>query len=194
MRSTAFCAPFITPLRRPALCTGISICKAVYQRASITAVLSRGPLPDGDIRRGKASDVPSIAGLVFREGMNPLVGDPSNFVVFQDGKGSVIGCGQVRGSELASLVVRKDFRGQGVGRKIVKALLDRWDRRSDLFLLCLTNRMDYYAQFGFVACDSKLLPRGMQIERWLGDIVASVVEPGQQCVGMVLRKNSVAME
>lgn len=151
--------------------------------------MAHDSLPEGTLRGGRAGDWPTLASLVLREGMNPLVGDPEKFIVFEDMTGDVIGCGQVRGLELASLVVRKDHRGRGVGRVIGKALVDRWDRQNDLFLLCLTSRIQFYEQFGFVACKNKELPRGMQVERCLGDVVASIVEPGQKCVGMILRKN-----
>jgi predicted N-acetyltransferase YhbS len=66
--------------------------------------------------------------------------------------GSIIACGQVKqhadGSrELASLVVREHWRGQGIGSAIVRELVA--GAEPPLWLMCRCELIPYYQRFGF---------------------------------------------
>lgn len=121
--------------------------------------------------------------------MNPRLGDVRNFLVYElsDSK-EVIGCGQVRPGEpgeLASLVVLKAWRENGVGSTLVEALLKREGVSRDLVLLCLTRAVGFYGRHGFreVAQESEL-PLRLRVERRIGFLLAALVAPGNAVVGM----------
>jgi predicted N-acetyltransferase YhbS len=116
--------------------------------------------------------------------MNPLLGDARNFVVFETPGGAVVAGGQLRGRELASLVVAAGARGRGIGSAIVRAVVDICPPGEEMYLLCLDGRAGFYRRFGFELCAEETLPPGMRVERRLGDVVATFVAPGQKCVGM----------
>ncbi len=69
-------------------------------------------------------------------------------------EGELAGCGQVKphgdGSrELASLAVCKQYRDQGVARKLIKRILEKEPR--PLFLMCRSRLEELYEKFGFHA-------------------------------------------
>jgi ribosomal protein S18 acetylase RimI-like enzyme len=79
------------------------------------------------IRPATVNDQRAIWAWVWRSGLNPLNLNWRNFVVAEV-EGQLAGFGQLRphrdGSlELASLVVRPAYRRQGIGSRIVRALL-----------------------------------------------------------------------
>jgi len=74
----------------------------------------------------------------------------------------VIGCIQLKPVpgdlvELASLVVRNDFRGQGIARKLIEHILA--DSPRPLFLTCRSGLKNFYEKFGFVTMSAKEAPR-----------------------------------
>jgi N-acetylglutamate synthase-like GNAT family acetyltransferase len=157
-----------------------SRCARTKRRAYIHAC---GQIVDGRLRRGIAQDTLTLAGLIAKEGMNPFLGDPRTFIVYETSDGRVVGCGNVRGSELASLVVATAYRRQGIASSIVKELLKENSGR-DLFLLTLDTSAPFYGQFGFHICDDSEISAGMRIEKFLGNRVAPLVVPGSSCVAM----------
>lgn len=88
--------------------------------------------------------------MVRGAGLDPTSLHWENFLVAENG-GRVIGVGQVKpyrsGRELGSLVVLKPYRGQGVGGRIIRALIER--EQGELFLFCRDRLESYYARFGF---------------------------------------------
>jgi N-acetylglutamate synthase-like GNAT family acetyltransferase len=141
------------------------------------------PLDNGKLRRGTAQDSLTLAGLIMREGMNPLLGDPRSFLVYETSDGFIAGCGNIRGNELASLVVSPAFRRQGIASMIVKELLDANASR-DVFLLCLDSRAAFYERFGFRICPDSEISTGMRMEKSLGNVVAPLIVPGSACIAM----------
>ncbi len=104
------------------------------------------------MREARAGDKSAIRDLVCGERLNPLGLNWRHFVVATAADGSVIGCGQIKihsdGSrELASLVVREDWRGRGVGSAIVRRLAEH--APSPLWLMCRSELAGYYRRFHF---------------------------------------------
>lgn len=145
----------------------------------------------GRIRQGKASDAFTMSMLVLSSGMNPLIGDISNFLVFETGEGEVIGGGQIRPGdpgELASLVVKAPWRNRGVGTAIARALVQKEESSRDLCLLCLTRSLRFYSGLGFAECRAEELPLAIRIEQKVGSVAAGIVAPGNEVIGMIRSK------
>lgn len=145
----------------------------------------------GRIRQGAAPDAFTMSKLVLSCGMNPFIGDISNFLVFETAEGEVIGGGQVRPGdpgELASLAVKAPWRNKGIGTAIARALIEKEDDSRSICLLCLTRGVSFYDSLGFSVCNANELPQSIQLERKLGSLVAGIVAPGNECVGMLRSK------
>jgi len=90
------------------------------------------------IRKARVEDAPAIAELINHYAMQGLMLPKSllqvyeqlrEFVVAEDEDGTIVGCGALRLmwhdlAEIRSLAVAESAQGQGVGRRIVEALLD----------------------------------------------------------------------
>ena len=102
------------------------------------------------IRPAVAGDQPTIKQMVRDEYLDPSALDWSHFLVAVM-NGEIVGIGQVRPypdcHELGSLVVKKLYRGAGLGAKLVNALLER--ESSDVYLECQVKNETYYNRFGF---------------------------------------------
>jgi len=86
--------------------------------------------------------------------------------------------------ELASIFVEEDWRGRGIGRAIVRRLLERHeaDGRAveDTYLLTLEPTVGWYEQFGFQRVD--VAPDAMKFEVAAGEALSAVL--GNQLVCM----------
>lgn len=104
------------------------------------------------LREAAKADFPAIRALVRQTGINPLGLDWSRFIVAESPAGAFIGCGQLKphsdGSlELASLAVVPAWRGRGVARLIIQALMAKAPR--PLYLTCRGALGPFYEKFGF---------------------------------------------
>lgn len=104
------------------------------------------------VRAARAADFPAIRALIYRTGLNPLGLDWRRFLVAESPQGEFIGCGQLKphadGSlELASLAVVPSWRGRGVARRLILALMAKAPR--PLYLTCLGHLQPFYEKFGF---------------------------------------------
>ncbi len=126
------------------------------------------------LRRAVAEDRAAIRALVRQGRVNPFGLDWRRFVVVTTSSGEVIGCGQVKrhadGSrELASLVVREDYRGRGVARCIIEHFLA--GNPPPLYLMCRASLRAFYARFGFRPLSPDEMPsyfrRVARLARWL---------------------------
>lgn len=147
---------------------------------------------DGEgFRPANAADKDLISKMVREENMNPLFIDPVNFLIAQDDEAQVVGIGQVRplgkNYELASLAVRKDMRGNGIGTALVNELLERQKAKlmveasdpssvslPDVFLLTLVSSTPFYSRMGFLEIPVSMAPMGMQMEAAAGSFVAKM--------------------
>lgn len=104
------------------------------------------------LREAVQADFPAIRALIRQTGINPLGLDWRRFLVAESPTGAFIGCGQLKphadGSlELASLAVVPAWRGRGVARLIIQALMAKAPR--PLYLTCRGELGSFYEKFGF---------------------------------------------
>lgn len=113
------------------------------------------------IRAAQAGDAAAIKTLVHRERLNPIGLDWERFLVAVDETGNVLACGQIKphrdgSQELASLVIAPEWRGQGLARRIIEALLSSCS--TDLYLTCRASLEKFYERFGFTVISPPEMP------------------------------------
>ncbi len=104
------------------------------------------------LRPAREGDAPEIGRLVRRAKLNPTGLDWKRFTVAEDARGNVVACGQIKPHrdgtlELASLVVEPRLRGEGLGRRLIEALLEGVSQ--PLWLMCRSSLVPLYERFGF---------------------------------------------
>nr|CAI77907.1 acetyltransferse [Guillardia theta] len=128
------------------------------------ARLSNGALQtraEEGIRAATDKDLDTIREMVTKENMNFLFLNPADFLI-AEADDEIVGIGQIRSLgksfELASLVVREDMRGQGIGTALVEELLARHKKKHegdnaekrppDILLLTLQLPPSFYSRLG----------------------------------------------
>jgi amino-acid N-acetyltransferase len=113
------------------------------------------------LRSAAESDAPAIRKLIWQAHINPMSLNWKRFVVAADQQERIIGCVQIKShydgtNELASLVVRPEFRGQGIARILIEQLLI--DAPSPLYLTCRSSLKQLYEKFGFSVLPPQKMP------------------------------------
>jgi amino-acid N-acetyltransferase len=111
------------------------------------------------ISAASAADIPEIKKLLVASGL-PVAGVDEHwktFVVARD-RGQVVACGGSEPYETAALIrsiaVAADHRSHGLGRRIVRQLLDRLASRGlREFYLLTTTAEEYFKKRGFKTID-----------------------------------------
>ena len=114
-----------------------------------------------DLKIGPAtpSDLPDVLDLL-NECALPVAGVEDHigtFIVARDGD-RLVGCGGAEAYQFAALIrsiaVAEDHRGSGLGRRLVRELLDRLSSRGlREFYLLTTTAEDYFKRRGFKVID-----------------------------------------
>jgi N-acetylglutamate synthase-like GNAT family acetyltransferase len=120
-----------------------------------------------EVRPAREEDRGAILALVRSERMRPTGLDWRRFhVACEDGE--VVGAVQVRpeGPELASLVVRKDRRGRGLGRALVESRLA--EMPGPVFLVAPRVLAGFYERHGFALRRPLDAPRPVAVDWALG--------------------------
>ena len=107
----------------------------------------------------------AIHKMVIGARLNPADLDWRHFIVALTPEGEVIGCGQVKshrdGSrELASMVVHRAYRKQGIARAIIEKLVA--ENPPPLYLMCRSKLGPFYEKFGFRIITIEEMPRYFQ--------------------------------
>lgn len=126
--------------------------------------------PDVTIRPARQDEQTLIREMVHGAGLDRTSLHWQNFLVAEHG-GEVVGIGQVRPAapELGSLVTREDWRGRGVGRRMIEALLAR--EPGDVYLECNAVMVPYYLQFGFERISWRQAPMPLKLKSMLGSLL-----------------------
>ncbi len=104
------------------------------------------------MRPAESADEAAIRVLVNDARLNPFGLDWQRFTVAESRGGTVVGCAQLKPHkedivELASLVVEEDWRGRGLGRRLIERLLA--EATQPVWLMCRSSLVPLYRKFGF---------------------------------------------
>ena len=129
------------------------------------------------IRPAVETDQAEIKSMVRAARINPRHLHWSRFLVAEEG-GRIVGIRQVKihkecTREVASGVVRPEYRRRGISAKLMRAILDR--EPDPLYLMCDQTRAHYYEQFGFLRVEPSHLPPDFRKEYRTGRIITSVL-------------------
>jgi amino-acid N-acetyltransferase len=116
-------------------------------------------MPDIEITAATAADVDAIKALLVLNAL-PTAGIDDHwrtFVVARDG-GKLVACGGAEAYQFAALIrsiaVDPEYRSRGLGRRIVRQLLDRLASRGlREFYLLTTTAENYFRKRGFKTID-----------------------------------------
>ena len=135
------------------------------------------------ISAARAADLPEIKKLLVSSGL-PVEGVDDHwktFVVARDRSGAVIGCGGSEPYDTAALIrsiaVAADYRSHGLGRRIVRQLIDRLASRGlrDFYLLTTTAE-EYFKKRGFRTIDrDEVHPQLLQSREFQGACPSTAV-------------------
>jgi amino-acid N-acetyltransferase len=121
-----------------------------------------------DITPAKPTDVAAIAALLARDGL-PIDGLADHvrtaFVAREAGR--IVGVAGLEayadGGLLRSVVVDPEFRGTGLGRRLVNAVVDlARGRQLPAIYLLTTTAAEYFPKLGFVAIAREHVPAGVR--------------------------------
>jgi N-acetylglutamate synthase-like GNAT family acetyltransferase len=113
------------------------------------------------------------------------------FLVAESNDGHVIGCGQIKphqdgSQELASIAVTEDWRGKGVARAIIEALMTGHD--GELYLTCRSSLGALYEKFGFYEVEDPAdMPRYFRRISKVVGIVVPLLRRGERLLVMKRR-------
>lgn len=132
------------------------------------------PLPDVRIRPARQDEQSTIREMVRGAGLDPTDLHWQNFLIAEHG-GEIVGIGQMRPAapELGSLVTREDWRGRGVARLLIEALLAR--EPGDVYLECDASLVPYYTQFDFKRINWRQAPMPLKIKSMLGGFLGRLM-------------------
>ena len=113
-----------------------------------------------DLRPAMKEDFPAIKALIHLVRINPTGLDWRRFLVAVSPQGEIVGCGQVKPQDelrvLASIAVVPGWRGRGVARAVIEALIAR--ETGALYLTCREHLGVFYDKFGFSTLDGSDIP------------------------------------
>ena len=129
------------------------------------------------IRPAVETDQAEIKLMVRAARINPRHLHWSRFLVAEE-EGCIVGIRQVKihkdgTREVASGVVRPEYRRRGISAKLMRAILDR--EPDPLYLMCDQKWAHYYEQFGFLHVEPSDLPPDFRNEYRTGRIITSVL-------------------
>lgn len=145
---------------------------------------------DYKLRLARERDSSAIHQLIVEGKINPSRLDWKRFVVAENGKGVVIGCGQIKlhkdgSQELASVAVTVDSRRQGVGQTIINYLLA--NHQGDLYLMCASRLGPYYKKFNFYEVEEGEMPRYFRRISKVAGIIEPLLKKGLRLLVMKRR-------
>jgi N-acetylglutamate synthase-like GNAT family acetyltransferase len=130
------------------------------------------------IRSATAADQPAITALVRGAGINPSRLAWPNFVVAEDG--GIVGAAQIRpypdgGRELASLVVAKERRGEGIATRMIEELMRR--EPDAVYTMVGRDYLAHFGRFGFLPAARRPAPPGIRRQFDIGRVVTWAASP-----------------
>ena len=123
------------------------------------------------IRKANVNDVPTIAKIVNKQAetgimlprpLSRLYDNVRDFsVIVADGE--ITGCGSLHVmwsdlAEICAVTIREEYRGNGLGRALVGALLDDAETVGVERIFVLTYKVDFFRKLGFTDVEKSELP------------------------------------
>jgi len=142
-----------------------------------------------EIRPALESESAQISGLIKLVGINPMGLDWRRFTVAVEQDGRVVACGQVKPHgenirELASIAVHPEYRGRGLARGVIEALLAK--APAPLYLMCMSHNEAMYEKFGFRRMAVGQMPRYFARIKRLFDLAKVFRKPDGELLVMKL--------
>lgn len=152
--------------------------------------MSSGPhqrQPAFSIQKAQTQHASQISELVRSSGINPTGLGWQRFLIAVTPEGDFIGCGQLKphadGSlEVASLTVSPAWRGRGVARALIEALLAA--HPGELYLMCQSSLGPMYEKFGFHAIGEKDMPTYFRRVSKLAGVIVNLRKAGERLLVM----------
>ena len=112
-------------------------------------------------RPARLLDANDIKFLIRLVRINPMGLNWRRFLLAISDNGELVGCAQIKPHsdgtfELASLAVRREWRGRGIARTLIEKLLSNSPR--PIYLICRSGLGDFYGKFGFSVPAFRELP------------------------------------
>ena len=125
------------------------------------------------IRPALETESTQIKALIDLVGINPTGLDWKRFVVAVNDRGQVLACGQIKPHgedirELASIATQPEFRGMGLARAVMEALLS--DTPRPVYLMCMSHNGPMYEKFGFRTVEGDQVPKYFRRIKKLFDV------------------------
>jgi N-acetylglutamate synthase-like GNAT family acetyltransferase len=126
------------------------------------------------VRPARPEDLPSIRELVTSVGGDLEDLQSKQFVVAADAEDKIIGCGRLKPypgfCELASIAVSNGWRSTGVGKAVVRRLLE--SHQGPVYLICEDNVVEFFRRFGFDLVPRSEMASGLQskLERYIAQV------------------------
>jgi amino-acid N-acetyltransferase len=124
-----------------------------------------------NIRPAKVTDVKRIHELIeyyannkemLHRSLNAIYENIQAFIVLED-KSKIIGCGALQVSwenlaEVKSLAISEEFKGHGLGRKIVEKLQENARELEVSKVFALSFKLDFFLKLGYIVIPKEMLP------------------------------------
>lgn len=103
-------------------------------------------------------------GLMLMRSKYKIINMLQNFLVAEDSEGRVVGCGAFSLlwddlGEIMALAVADDYHGRGIGKTLVKNLIERGRRMKVPEIIVLTYQVEFFTKMGFTLTDKDKFPR-----------------------------------
>lgn len=135
------------------------------------------------LRPADEADQTAIRRLVRSVGINPMGLSWPQFWVAVDADERIVGCAQIKehregARELASVAVRRPWRGNGIASALIRRLVA--ESEPPLWLTCRSSLIGFYRRFGFnEVADDQQMPRILRRVRRLVNGVFQLLPRGE---------------
>ncbi len=149
------------------------------------------------VRKARLKDAPRIhslineyasSGILLPRSLNSIYEHIRDFWVYEE-EGDIIGCVSLQIvwedlAEIRSLAVKKERKGEGIGRALISACLKEAKELGVEKVFSLTYAKDFFERIGFRVIDKSVLPHKV----W-GDCINCVKFPNCDEIAVILELN-----
>lgn len=128
--------------------------------------------------------------LILKSGLNPTALDWHNFYIAYDADGNFIASGQIKNHfdsslELASLVVKKNWRKKGIGSALIEKLLE--NNPGEIYLMCQSCLGSLYEKYAFQTITESEMPKYFRRVSKLAGVIENLRKQGESL--LIMRRN-----